>query len=199
MGKPELFSYLSAFVTIVLAVALTDMIQSTHRLLRARRRVQWDARPLVLAAIVAIAVISEFFSLWSKLDREAISMGRLLWLLTTPTVFALLAYAVLPDDVPEAGIDLTAFWQDERRSWAILLVMVTLLDFARGVEEAASAGYPLRGFLTFGAPLLIASLASFAMIFFARGKLWSWAGLLLYSAVVVYVVMGWTVAADATA
>jgi hypothetical protein len=35
LDRSNLFSYLSAFVTIVLAVAITDMIQSTHRLIRA--------------------------------------------------------------------------------------------------------------------------------------------------------------------
>ena len=77
MGQSELFSYLSAFVTIVLAIALGDMIQSTHRLIRARHRIKWDALPLLFAAIVAVAVVSEFFSIWDGLAISQLSMLRL--------------------------------------------------------------------------------------------------------------------------
>src|SRR5258708_18716601 len=96
MGQSDLFSYLSAFVTIVLAIALGDMIQSTHRLIRARHRVKWDALPLLFAAIIAVAVISEFFSIWSGLAISQVSMPPLFWMLAVPTMFALVAHSVPP-------------------------------------------------------------------------------------------------------
>ena len=36
----NLFQYLSAFITIMLAIALTDLLGSLHRLIIARRRVR---------------------------------------------------------------------------------------------------------------------------------------------------------------
>jgi hypothetical protein len=62
--KVDMFAYLSAFVTIVLALAVSDMVQSTHRLLRARAKIVWDVRPIIAAAVVFLSVLSEFFSLW---------------------------------------------------------------------------------------------------------------------------------------
>src|ERR1041384_4545586 len=101
MGKAELFSYLSAFVTIVLALALTNILQSASVLIQARRHVQWDARPIIFAAIVFVALVSEFFSLWLNLSVTEVTMPRLLWLLTIPSLFAVLAYSALPRDVSE--------------------------------------------------------------------------------------------------
>lgn len=115
MGKPELFSYLSAFVTIVLALALTNMLQSASALVQARKRVRWDARPIVFAAVVFVALVSEFFSLWLNLSVTKITMPRLLWLMAIPSVFAILAYSALPNDVPDEGRDLSAFFEEERR------------------------------------------------------------------------------------
>src|SRR5437660_3476710 len=148
MGQTELFSYLSAFVTIVLAIALGDMIQSTHRLIRARHRVKWDALPLLFAAIIAVAVISEFFSIWSGLAISQVSMPRLLWMLVVPTMFALLAYSVLPDEIPAGGLDLTAFYFSERRVWATIFAILSLFDMARSIELLVSRGVPITHYLT---------------------------------------------------
>ncbi len=64
---------------------------------------KWDALPLVFAAIVALFVVTQFFSLWTRFDVAEISMPRLLWLLAAPTLYTLLAYSVLPDEVPAEG------------------------------------------------------------------------------------------------
>ena len=101
VNNSDLFSYLSAFVTIVLAVALGDMIQSTHRLIRARRRVKWDVLPLIFAATVAALLVSEFFSLWGGFAVTKITFPRLIWMLAVPTLTALLAYSALPDEIPQ--------------------------------------------------------------------------------------------------
>ena len=196
MGKSDLFSYLSAFVTVVLAVAMTDMIQSTHRLIRARDRVDLDVRPLLFAAVIALCVVSDFFSLWCRLDVTQVTMGRLLWLLATPTIFALLAYAALPDEVPEAGLDLANFFERERRSWAVLFLIAVLLDLARGLDLARSAGEPIADYLIFAAPFAGAYLISLAALFTARHRVLSLAGLLLLAATTVYLVFGWTIRAN---
>ena len=196
MSQSDLFQYLSAFVTIVLAIALADMISSTHILIRARKRVVWDARPLTMAAIVALHVVSEFFSIWFNLDLEQVSMGRLLWLLVTPTIFALLAYSALPDDVPQEGLDLSDFWQDERRLWVVLYLLALHLDFARSLERLLSSGQSLNQFFLFAGPLWIAFVIGLAIIFLARGKLLSWAGIVIMAAATIAGVVGWNITAQ---
>lgn len=195
MGESELFSYLSAFVTIVLAVAMTDMIQSTHRLIRARRKVTWDARPLVFAAIVALAVVSEFFSLWSNFAVTEVSMTRLLWLLATPAVFALLAYSVLPDECPDGGLDLAQFYDEERRIWVLLFTVAMAMDVARTVEESLGMGWPLRNYFQFVGPYAALMLFSLILIYRAHQKFWSWLGLILLAGAMLNPMISWTIKA----
>ena len=199
MGQSDLFSYLSAFVTIVLAVALTDMIQSTHRLIRARHRVKWDALPLLFAAIIAVAVVSEFFSIWSGLAITQVSMPRLLWMLAVPTMFALLAYSVLPDEIPAEGIDLTAFYFSERRVWSVMFAAASLFDMARSIESLASHGSPVVHYFEFVWVSEFIGLVGMGTMFFARSRRWSWVGVLLLAADVFSGTIGWTIRAKAGA
>lgn len=178
MQRAELFSYLSAFVTIVLAIAMTDMINSTHRLIRARARVRWDALPLVFASIVALFVLTEFFALWTRFNVAELSMPRLLWLLATPTLYTLLAYSVLPDEVPPEGLDLTEFYASQRRVWAVLYAAAALLDLARSLEGIVlHAELPGREQLVPGL-LTLAMLVGPAIMYFARSRRAQWIGVL---------------------
>lgn len=196
MSQTDLFQYLSAFVTIVLAIALADMINSTHILIRGRKRVVWDARPLVMAAIVALHVVSEFFSIWFRLDLAQVSMGRLLWLLLTPTIFALLAYSALPDDVPQEGLSLSDFWKEERRLWVVLWMIALMLDFARTCEGIISQGETMTAFLFLAVPLLAVFGIGLAIIFIARGKILSWTGIVIVAAATIVGVGNWSITAQ---
>ncbi len=178
MDQAGLFSYLSAFVTIVLAVAMADMIHSTHRLIRARSKVKWDALPLVFAAIVALFVITEFFSLWTRFDVAEISMPRLLWLLATPTLYTLLAYSVLPDEVSPEGVDLTEFYFEQRKVWAVMYLLAAIFDLMRSLE-----GIVLQGAMP-GREQLVPALLTLVMLigpgimFFASSRRVNWIGVL---------------------
>ncbi len=199
MGQSDLFSYLSAFVTIVLAIALGDMIQSTHRLIRARHRVKWDALPLLFAAIIAVAVISEFFSIWSGLAISQVSMPRLLWMLAVPTMFALLAYSVLPDEIPAQGFDLTAFYFSERRVWATIFAVLSLFDMARSIDLLVSHGVPIAHYVMAVWANELFVYAGLAMMFFSRSRRWNWVGVLMIAAAVIYGTMDATIRAKAGA
>ncbi|HET7816289.1 MAG TPA: hypothetical protein VFK58_01760 [Sphingomicrobium sp.] len=130
MQQSDLFAYLVAFLSIVLAVALTDMIQSTHRLIRAGDRVKWDILTPLLALLVFSEISAVFFSLWSDARFDRLSYHGLLAFLTQPLIQALLAFAVLPDEVPERGLDLRQFYFANRRYFAVLLLAISVTDWA---------------------------------------------------------------------
>ncbi len=171
MQKPDLFAYVAAFVTIVLAIALTDLIQSTHRLVRARDRIKWDVMPLIAAAVVYLAVLSEFFSLWDEVQVDRYSFYGLVWLMAVPTVFSLAAFAVLPDEVPQTGLDLTAFFFESRRYVVSLLALGTVGDTARNLLWLGRHHYlnDPRVWWWF-LPLTTAYFAVYTTIWFARRK-----------------------------
>ena len=195
MGKPELFSYLSAFVTIVLAVALGDMVQSTHRLIRARSRVKWDWLPLAFAALTALFVVSEFFSLWSKFDVAQISFARMIWLLAIPTLFALLAYSVLPDEIPADGIDLTEFYFSERRTWIVIFAIALVLDMVRISEVWSTRPGWFLAYAKFIGPMIAGTALPLVLMWVAKSRRWQGigvAGVIVFS---LYAILRWTIKA----
>ena len=136
----DLFSYVAAFVTITLALAVSDLVQSLHRLIRARRKVRWHATPVLAAGFVFFTVLSEFFSLWQFHDIGRLTYYELVALITVATLFAMAACAALPDEVPEGGLDLQAFYLDNRRYLFGLLALAFAGDFLRGMLLDWKAG-----------------------------------------------------------
>ena len=47
----EIGGYWATFVSIIMGLGLADLLMNFHRLLHERKRVDWDALPLVWAAI----------------------------------------------------------------------------------------------------------------------------------------------------
>ena len=136
MAEPgTLFSYLSAFITIVLAVAFADMAASLHRLLRARKRVKWHPLPLALALFMALTLITLFFEIWNLTRLERLTYFQLVWLLAPQFVYFLAASAVLPDEVPEEGLDLLAWYMADRHYIVGLLAFAFALDFLSQVLD----------------------------------------------------------------
>ena len=104
-----LFEYLAAFVTILLALAVSDLATSAHRLLRARARVRWHPLPVLAAFYILLWLLGSFFGLWNLTTLDRISFPALFWMLV-PIFFAFLAAsAVLPDEVPDRPFDLLDF------------------------------------------------------------------------------------------
>ena len=171
MQKSDLFSYLAAFVTIVLAIALTDLVLSTHRLIRARDRIKWDVMPLLAAAFVYLTVLSEFFGLWDEVRVEHFTFYDLVWLMTIPTLFSLAAFAVLPDEVPARGLNLTTFYFANRRYLVILLGLATIGDTTRNFLWLGRNGYldDPRVWYWF-IPLLTAYFTVFAVVWLATKR-----------------------------
>jgi hypothetical protein len=141
MLKADLFAYLAAFVTIVLAIALSDLVMSTHRLLRARKRVKWDVLPLLMAAYVYFTLLSEFFSLWTELSVERFAYIDLVGAMVVPSPVSLAAFAVLPDEVPTKGLSLNEFYFGQRRYLVILFLLIMTCDLTRNFWWAIRQGY----------------------------------------------------------
>jgi hypothetical protein len=178
MTKADLFAYLAGFVTIMLAIALTDMVQSTHRLLRDRARVKWDALTPMLAIWVFLWVLSEFFSLWVDARFDRLTYFGLLGLVTVPTLTSLAAFAVLPDEVPATGLDLQRFYFDNLRLLVILLALIHVGDVGRIVIYAArfNGFVKLAPWLPFLAMWGVA-FASLGLMYFVRTRWAQFVGL----------------------
>jgi hypothetical protein len=177
VGAGTLFSYLSAFVTIVLALGLSDLLVSAHRLLRHARRVRWAGLPIAAALFVLIALLSEFFSMWGLVAVERVSfVGLILHLLPTFFIF-LAASAVLPDEVNPgengAPFDLEAFYFSQQRYFYLTLSLAFLGDAPRALEGVP---FDLGQILGIVAPSTLVALI-FVTLAFSRRRWLHWLGL----------------------
>lgn len=179
VGAGTLFSYLSAFVTIVLALGLSDLLMSFHRLLRRARKVRWAGLPIAAAAFVLLALLSEFFSMWGLVEVQRVSfVGLILHLLPTFFIF-LAASAVLPDEVGpgENGepFDLDAFYWSNQRYFYVTLSLAFLGDAPRALEGVP---FDLGEILGIVAPSAMVA-AVFLVLAFTRRRWLHWLGLVL--------------------
>lgn len=172
--------YVAAFASIIVALAVTDLAHSMHRLLRARKRVRWDWLPLAVALLILLATLQfwwAFFDVWRSANEFA--LGGFL-----PAFFSLLilffcASAALPDECPSEGLDLAAYYAETRTYfWTLFLLlaisaMVSVV--ARQVRPGMSAIDVINLILADGNLTLIIISA----ILIATGKRWVHAVLVL--------------------
>jgi hypothetical protein len=122
------FEYILAFISIVVGLAVADLAGSLHRLLRARARLRWDWLALAAAGLVALTVLQFWWTFFRTGRLQAWSVyGQFLPLLALVVVLVLLASAALPDEVPEPGLDLAAYYADNARYfWSLYALFLAL-------------------------------------------------------------------------
>jgi hypothetical protein len=133
MKNESLFGYLAAFITIVLAIALSDMLVSMHRLLIARDRVAWSTVPLAAALFIFLGLISEFFSVRVFANVATVPFAYLVLLVSVSGLMAMAAFAVLPDEVPAEGLSLWDSYLKRRAQFWCLIAVAWFADIARYV------------------------------------------------------------------
>lgn len=148
--------YVLTLMTIISGLAMSDIVVSFHRLLRARDRVRWDWLPLAAAAYVAVIVAFGWFVSWSvsAIDNYNPPFWRFLLILAQLIPLYLAAAAALPDEMPPDGVDLKEFYQRNNRyiwgalSAATLMFVVALaLHQARGEYRTFALGMMVTCYL----------------------------------------------------
>jgi hypothetical protein len=123
----SLVERVDVLVAIVLGLALTELGTGVHRLMRAGNRVRWDWMSPALAALMLLEAV-QFWWLSQTWYANATELRLIEFLprLVILLLIYLLAAAVLPDEVPEEGIDLRAFYVETSRYFWALILLLTL-------------------------------------------------------------------------
>lgn len=158
------FEYVLPMVSILIGLAVGDLSMSLHRLLRARRRVRWDWLPLA-AALLVLLLILEFWWAFYGMGRADVWTRYWAFLILGAALVSifLLASAALPDAVPDAGLDLAEYYDENRRYfWAMFGLFAILAFILDLLAASADTGIPtgaLRAIPTLGIVSLLFSLA----------------------------------------
>lgn len=139
------FEYGLGLITILISLALADMMMCFHRLLRAGPRVRWDGRVLVAAALVVLEIVRSWYAEWTVRDlAQAEVFHNFLVQFASIIVLVLLAASSLPDEMDE-HCDLSAFYESNRRYfWGLFalnqLFYALLGLFVFGVQQNSTGG-----------------------------------------------------------
>lgn len=114
------FEYALVLISILMGLALADIVVSFHRLVRSRETVKWDGRVLVATSLVMLEIIRMWFAQWTGRDlATAVTFGVYLGEFVQILLLVLLAFASLPDLVGEC-CDLGDFYERNRRYfWSV--------------------------------------------------------------------------------
>lgn len=114
------FEYALGLISILMSLALADIVVSFHRLLRCRSAVKWDGRLLVATTLVMLEIIRMWFAQWTGRDlATALTFGNYLGEFVQILLLVLLAHTSLPDQV-DGECDLEEYYENNRRYfWAI--------------------------------------------------------------------------------
>lgn len=123
----NLFEYLLPLISVIVGLSITDLATSLHRLLRARRRVEWDWLPLATALLAVALVLNVWWGLYPEEAIEVYTVADFFPVMTTLIVLFLINAAALPDRVPPEGIDLRAFYESNSSYlWLLFAVFIAL-------------------------------------------------------------------------
>jgi len=113
--------YVLIFNSIIIGLAVADVLISFHRLLRARARVKWFWMPPSLGVLMLVLAVNAWWGSYALFAHlQTMSMVAYLPILTLFALLFLMLAAVLPDEVPSDGLDLRIWFVANARYFWIL-------------------------------------------------------------------------------
>ncbi len=118
------FEYLLLLAAVILGLAIADLAVSLNRLLRAGGKVKWDWLAPLAALVALLKIVTQWWGWYQIQDKaKGATFEMFLWVLVVTLILFLLASASLPDETPEEGVDLKAYFDKVARYYFTLFVL----------------------------------------------------------------------------
>lgn len=164
------FEYTSVLASIIIGLALVDILISLNRLIRAGGSVRWHWAAPLATLLVVLTIIQIWWSIYSPQD-VAMTIGQFLPLLVELVILFLLAAAALPDDIPAGGLDLKLYYdRNGPYFWGLFTAALGWWIAINGAETLANGENVGRLLEARLADLAV--LGVFASLMFVRGLWW---------------------------
>lgn len=90
--------YLTALISIIVALGLTDLARSLRDLVRPDHRVRWHALPLLWAAVTLLLIVQIWWGSFELLEKEVLSQG---WVFLAYLLMFLVLYLACAFSLPD--------------------------------------------------------------------------------------------------
>lgn len=157
-GSVEPFSHLSVLLSIILGLAITQVLQGLGRLIQARHRVRFYWPPVLWAVILLAVYVQSWWAMFGLRDHRDWTFLPFSVVVLQTIVLYLLAALVLPDFTPEGPIDLKANYYGHARWFYATAVLVGVVSL--GKDLAVSGRLPDRSNIAFHLVFMAASVVA---------------------------------------
>lgn len=157
------FNYLITFISILVGLAMTDLLHSLNLMLKARNRISWSWVPLAWAFVAFESLIVMWFNLKIELTSFYTESALGLLLFLTPTVCHLLfVMAVLPDKIPKDKFDLRSWYFEQTKYlFSLIVIMMIFLFINRITANKVSTFVFITNLMFIGLAFVLSIIKSF--------------------------------------
>lgn len=160
----DAFSYLSVLLSIILGLAITQVLQGYRALLLARGRIHIDPAPLIWSALVLLFAAQAWWASFGLNARSDWDFLDFIVILIQMGLLYMLAALVLPDVPAEQPVDLARHFERHRKAFFAFLIAM----LASSVAKEGLLEHRLPVPLNLAFHLLLAAIAATGIL--ARSK-----------------------------
>lgn len=156
----DAFSYLSVLLSIILGLAIAQVLQAYRGLLLSRARVKLYAPPLVWSALILVMATQLWWASFGYADHDSWDFAGFAMILLQTVLLYMMAAVILPDVPPAESVDLRDHYERERRPFFLisLALLVTSLGKDLVIDGHLPEGANIAFHLAFGAVSIAALL-----------------------------------------
>lgn len=109
----DAFSYLSVLLSVILGLAIQQVLLGYRGLALSRRQIGWYAPPLIWSVLILLMVAQHWWSSFGLAERSDWSFAMFAAILIQTALFYMMAAVVLPDIPSDQPTDLKAHYYRE--------------------------------------------------------------------------------------
>jgi hypothetical protein len=109
----DAFSYLSVLISVILGLAVTQVLQGYRALALARAKVRWYWPTVAWSGIILLMTSQNWWSMFGLTSHKDWTFASFAAILVHASLIYMMAALVLPDLPPDEGIDLKAHYYRE--------------------------------------------------------------------------------------
>lgn len=140
----DAFSYLSVLISIILGLAIQQVLLGYRALILSRKRIRFYAPPLIWSGLLLLMVAQNWWASFGLSTREAWSFAVFATILFHTILIYMMAAIVLPDIPPDEPIDLRDHYYREARPFFGISVAVVALSIFKDYMLDGSLPEPLN-------------------------------------------------------
>ena len=153
----DAFSYLSVLLSIILGLAITQILQGFRDLMQARSRLRLYWPSLVWAILLLVICVQEWWAMFGLRDYKPWTFAGFSMVLAQTIGTYLAAALVLPDVRGDEPIDLRAHYYANHRWFFAMGALIVVISISKELVMAGKLPSPL---LDFYAQLVFIAIAA---------------------------------------